>query len=111
MLNFANIETTNIGNKNLIPKTAIKIPQVKNLILHLWLIFSSFIALTTALSKDRLTSKIPRTIAMNTQVHPVPPWTCSPQKYAPIRPAIVTMYEPKKYSNIGKSPLILFNYI
>ena len=47
-------------------------PQVKNRVLHLWDIFSSFIALTTALSNDKLISKIPKTIAIKTQANPEP---------------------------------------
>ena len=66
MLKLANIETTSTGNKKRIPKTAIIIPQVKNLSRHLWLIFSNFIAFTTALSKERLTSSTDKTNAIKT---------------------------------------------
>ena len=73
MFNFANIATTTSGNKNLIPNTAIKIPQVINLCRHFSDIPSSFIALTTALSNDKLISKTASTNAINIQAKPVPP--------------------------------------
>ena len=48
-----------IGNNNLIPKTAINIPIVKNIFCQYSLIFFNTVAFTTALSNDKLISKIP----------------------------------------------------
>ena len=79
------------------PKTAIAIPQVKNLCRHFGLMVLSFVALTTALSKDRLTSSIPSTNAMNIQISPEPLRTCSPQRNAKINPIIVTQNDSIKY--------------
>ena len=62
--------------------------------------FSTERQLKTALSKDKLISNIASTEAINTQVKPVPARTCSPQRYAAIKPKIVTKYDPEKYFNI-----------
>ena len=62
---FAKIETIEIGNNSLIPKTAIIIPQVKNLCCQTFVIFSSLVALITALSNDKLISKILNTNTTN----------------------------------------------
>ena len=91
----ANIETTAIGNNNLIPKTAIKIPQVKKRCCHFGDIFSNFVALITALSKDKLTSKIDKMNAINTQWKPLPCKTCSPQNHANAKPIIDIISESK----------------
>ena len=64
------IETMQIGNNKRMPNTAIKIPQVKNLCCHSLLIFSSFVALITALSKDKLVSNIAKNITINNAKKP-----------------------------------------
>lgn len=76
---FENAATMAIGNTNLIPKTAIAIPHVRKRALHLRDIFSSFVALITALSNDRLTSSAVITSAVNMKLHPSPAPTHSPR--------------------------------
>jgi len=56
----ATIATIIKGKIILIPKTAIAIPRVKNLCCRLAVIFLSMVALTTALSKERDTSRTQR---------------------------------------------------
>ena len=46
-----------IGNTNLTPNTAIIIPQRRNLLLQTRAIVAKIVAFTTALSKDKLSSK------------------------------------------------------
>ena len=91
-----NTETTRMGNKNLIPKTAIKIPQVKNLCCQMCVICSSFIAFMTALSKDKLTSRMLNTQTAKSPISPLPNAMCSLQKYAVIKPIIVTKIDSLK---------------
>ena len=94
--NPENIATTATGNINLIPKTAIKIPQVTNLCCHFSVIFSNFIAFTTALSKDKVISSIDKNKTINTHKNSCPGCFCIPHNSAAIKPAIVINIEPFK---------------
>ena len=73
-----NIATIAIGKTKRIPKTAIAMPHVKKRMRHLWVIFSSLVALITALSNDRLTSSAVITSAVNIKLQPSPEATHSP---------------------------------
>lgn len=75
--------TTNNGKINRIPKTAIKIPTVRKMRCHNGSIRPSILALTTALSKDRLISRIPKIATVTRAATP-------PKKSATNRPAADT---------------------
>jgi hypothetical protein len=62
------IPTIARGKTKRIPKTAIKIPQVRNRALQTGVIYRSTVALTTALSKETETSRIVRTKHRNIMV-------------------------------------------
>ena len=58
------------GKSILMPNTAIAIPRVRNLFCRFVSIFFNTVALTTALSKDKETSRIHRMSTMNMVCNP-----------------------------------------
>ena len=57
--------TMTTGNTTRMPNTAMAMPQVRNRRRQMASMFFSTVALTTALSKERLTSRTPSTTTMN----------------------------------------------
>lgn len=86
------------GKIILMPNTAMAIPRVKNLCCHLASIFLSTVALTTALSNDKETSKIHKMMTMNTVCNPFGIFNVFPahRKNAIPIAMIVKMMEPLK---------------
>ena len=88
------------GSKNLTPKTAMIMPQVKNLCCHLGVILSRTTAFTTALSKDKVTSKTLKKNTINKVFNSLPASICAAQNQAAIKPKIVTIIDSLKCLNI-----------
>jgi len=102
----ANIATIKTGNKNLIPKTAMNMPHVKNRLRQTLLIFSSLCAFTTALSNEIATSKREIANVVSIKATPDAP-TDSPLQNARQSPIITQKIEPLKFFSIFIYVLIL----
>jgi hypothetical protein len=90
----ANIATIASGKIMRIPKTAIRIPQVKNLFCHTGVISTNLLALTIALANERAISKaasIPPIIRNPISPEKVPVVTqpSQPDKVSPITVTII----------------------
>jgi len=74
------------------PNTAIRMPTVRNICRHHSSMSRSTRAFTTALSKDRLTSRMPRMTVISRAAHR-PSAVCAPHQAASPRQIAVTRKE------------------
>ena len=77
-----------------IPKTAIKIPQVRNLLCHIGVISTNLLALTIALSNERAISKVANILPItrnpiNPDKVPVVTQPSQPDRASPITVTII----------------------
>ena len=90
---LAAMTTISSGNTIRMPKTAIRMPQVRKRRCHSGVISLSLLAFTMALSKESEISSTARTQQMKKMVSvpPTVPVICQPRKPPSARPSTVTM--------------------